>query len=576
MFISARKTHLRETAVCIGFLWLFASALAFRSPAHAQEALPPPAQTDAPPPPKGIEVLARGPVHEAFAAPTSEAIATKPVPKQPPKPLDEMPPAEKPDGNVTWIGGYWGWDDDRKDFLWVSGVWRTPPPGKQWIAGYWREEGGAWQWVPGFWTAAAENQENQDVVYLPKPPEPPRIAPSGQPPTADCFYVPGAWMWNPATSAYAWRAGYWARVQPGYVWVADHYNWTPSGFVYVPGYWDLAVSRRGVLYAPVVVNPTVVPVGFTYTPVYAVSDTVILDTLFIQPAYRHYYFGDYYGPAYLGLGYQSVAVYSGRNYDSIIVYETWAHRNSPNWLSLQINVFNGRSSGTLPLPPRTLVQQNTIVQQNITNITNVTNNTTNIVNNTTNVNRTTTYNTPVLGTTAKIAAAKGVKTVPLDSATRAQAKQQAAAVGQVAAQRGSTERPLPPGAPRQARMASLSVPKAQPVRPGFTAPQVTPHAANNARAAQPLRPAMAPAPNQSVSHSASPGSHPGMTGAQANPAGHPPGITYPGHLNNGSHPGPAAAAAGSAARPSLTPRPLTRPGTPPVRRPPPKETKKKT
>src|SRR5215469_12817897 len=66
-------------------------------------------------------------------------------------PVDEMPPAEKPEGNVVWIGGYWGYDDDRKDFLWVSGVWRTPPPSKQWIAGYWREEGEQWQWVPGFW-----------------------------------------------------------------------------------------------------------------------------------------------------------------------------------------------------------------------------------------------------------------------------------------------------------------------------------------------------------------------------------------------------------------------------------------
>src|SRR5947208_312184 len=100
----------------------------------------PAAAGDAPPPvPKGIEVMARGPVHEAFATPTSEPVATPVLPKAAPKPLEEMPPDQKPDGDVIWVPGYWAWDDDRKDFLWVSGIWRTPPPGKQWVAGYWRD-----------------------------------------------------------------------------------------------------------------------------------------------------------------------------------------------------------------------------------------------------------------------------------------------------------------------------------------------------------------------------------------------------------------------------------------------------
>src|SRR5437867_2448331 len=83
-----------------------------------------------PPVPKGIEVLARGPVHEAFATPTTEPAPTKSVSKPPPKPIEEMPPEQKPDGDVVWINGYWAWDDDRNDFLWVSGIWRTPPPGR--------------------------------------------------------------------------------------------------------------------------------------------------------------------------------------------------------------------------------------------------------------------------------------------------------------------------------------------------------------------------------------------------------------------------------------------------------------
>src|SRR5229473_6903536 len=97
------------------------------------------APTDEPPPdptPKeGVEVQARGPVHEAFAEPTE----TRPqpsvvVPKQPPSTIDELPPDQKPESdNVQWIPGYWAWDEEAKDFLWVSGLWRIPPPKRQWV-----------------------------------------------------------------------------------------------------------------------------------------------------------------------------------------------------------------------------------------------------------------------------------------------------------------------------------------------------------------------------------------------------------------------------------------------------------
>ena len=111
--------------------------------------LQPPAPTpiDDPNVPKGVDVQARGPVHEAFANPTAESNDTPFVQKRPPAPIEEMPPAEKPEGNVSWIGGYWHYDEDRQDYLWVSGCWRTLPPGRQWIGGYWREQDS--QPVPG-------------------------------------------------------------------------------------------------------------------------------------------------------------------------------------------------------------------------------------------------------------------------------------------------------------------------------------------------------------------------------------------------------------------------------------------
>src|SRR5262249_12454420 len=163
-----------------------------------------------PPVPKGVEVLTRGPVHEAFATPTTDPVPTPPVAKQPPQPLDEMLPEQKPDGEVVWVAGYWAWDDDRKDFLWVSGVWRSVPPGKRWVAGYWRQLGGQYQWVPGFWTVATPQKAQQEIAYLPAPPALPEVAPPGKPPTADSFFVPGHWTWE--GTRYVWRAGYWAHV----------------------------------------------------------------------------------------------------------------------------------------------------------------------------------------------------------------------------------------------------------------------------------------------------------------------------------------------------------------------------
>lgn len=416
---------------------------------------------DLPPTPAGVEVQARGPIHEAYASLTGDPVPTKVVPKAPPAPIEELPPAEKPEGDVIWISGYWGWDDDRSDYLWVSGVWRVVPPGKQWVAGYWRTEGDGHQWVPGFWTTAQKGQDQQ-ITYLPAPPVAPEVAAPGKAPSAESFYIPGTWFWT--GDRYVWRAGYWGKMQPGYVWVPDHYRWTPTGYVYVPGYWDLALKRRGILYAPVIIRPEVVTVGFTYTPAYAVRDTVVVEALFVRPTACHYYFGDYYGPSYRTLGYESCVVYSRRRYDSIVVYECYERRD-PAWVGIQINLFNDRCAGRAPCPPRTLVQQNTIVN----NTTVVNNNTTVVNNNTTIVN-----NNTLIAPTKQVAATKNTSLVKLDDTTRQQAKTQAVAVQQVAKQRVNTEVKPAAGAPREARVASLNVAKTEAVKPGMTAPTVKP------------------------------------------------------------------------------------------------------
>ena len=56
-------------------------------------------------PPDGTEVLARGPINEAYATAVSSTPAAGPLcPKAPPDPIEETPPSERPDGeNVTWM-----------------------------------------------------------------------------------------------------------------------------------------------------------------------------------------------------------------------------------------------------------------------------------------------------------------------------------------------------------------------------------------------------------------------------------------------------------------------------------------
>ena len=102
----------------------------------------PPAPVDPTQEDENLDVLMRGPLHEAYA----EVYQYDPKPsvvidRKPPDPIDELPPEFKPDGeNVVWIPGYWAWDDERKDFIWISGVWRNTPAGQRWVAGYWQSE----------------------------------------------------------------------------------------------------------------------------------------------------------------------------------------------------------------------------------------------------------------------------------------------------------------------------------------------------------------------------------------------------------------------------------------------------
>src|SRR3990172_8388766 len=162
----------------------------------------------------GVQVLTRGPVHEAFA----EAVTFEPEPgvivaRAPGELIDEIAPEQRPEGvNVAWISGYWGWDDERNDFLWISGTWRSVPPGRQWVSGYWRPIGGGFQWVAGYWADA----DIEEIEYLPEPPDMIEEV-AVNPPSPDYTWFPGVWVWQ--RTGYSWRPGYWSELRADWVWV---------------------------------------------------------------------------------------------------------------------------------------------------------------------------------------------------------------------------------------------------------------------------------------------------------------------------------------------------------------------
>lgn len=307
----------------------------------------------------GAQVLTRGPVHEAFAG----MVTFNPEPgvvvaKAPPDVIEEMPPEERPEGdNVTWIPGYWAWDDERSSFLWVSGTWRALPPGRAWMAGYWGQTPQGYQWTSGYWADATV----RETTYLPPPPATVEVGPNIAAPSMDYGWSPGCWMWY--QGRYAWRPGYWAQGRADWDWMPAHYVWTPRGYIFVGGYWDYPVARRGVLFAPVYFEAGVYARrGYFYSPTIVIDLGVFIDHLFLRPRYHHYYFGDYYAASYHQGGfYASFSFQSGRHgYDPIYSHQRWEHRRDREWEHRVERSHQYRRDHESARPPHTWAAQKNI------------------------------------------------------------------------------------------------------------------------------------------------------------------------------------------------------------------------
>jgi hypothetical protein len=309
--------------------------------------------------PAGSQVLTRGPVHEAFAKPvTMDPQAPLVISKAPPDAPQEMPPSEKPAGaSIVWVPGYWAWDEDRGDFIWVSGCWRNAPPNTYWVPGHWLQLDTGWEWIAGFWKPIAA-QPQQEIEYLPAPPASFEVEPSIAAPTPDQIWVPGCWYWD--QGRYVQRHGYWIAPQIGWVWVPSHYAWTPRGYIFCGGHWDHDLDNRGVLFTPAYFPPAVrVQAGFVFYPGICVDLGMLQLNLFVIPRYNHYCFGDYYDAAYQRQGiypwFQCQTVHTW--YDPLFVYDRWHYeRTDRDWAKRQEQEFKSRQRDRDLRPARTYAE----------------------------------------------------------------------------------------------------------------------------------------------------------------------------------------------------------------------------
>jgi hypothetical protein len=220
------------------------------------------------------------------------------------------------------------------------------------------KEAADWRWVHGFWARAGKKQLNA----LPPPPDSQEEGPSSPRPGIDSFYVPGCWV--PREGEYHWRRGYWRTFQRNWVWIPSGYYWTPAGYIFVSGYWDYPLADRGLCFAPVYfTQPLWLDPDWWYEPDYGLRIPPLKDSLFVWPAWDWFCFGDWYAPLYAGWGIRPCHA-KGRHFsDPLFSYYRWRHRNNPGWVSGLRNTFRDRRAGTLPLPPRTLATQKTLLSQ---------------------------------------------------------------------------------------------------------------------------------------------------------------------------------------------------------------------
>ena len=113
-------------------------------------------------------------------------------------------------------------------------------------------------------------------------------------------------------------------------------------------------------------SPLYLTAGYSYTPSVLINVGVFNDCLFARPRYCSYYFGDYFGPRYLSLGFQpwcNVGLSVGFRFDPLFTYYRWNNgRRNPNWLVDTRRHFDLAEKNDALRPPKTFLAQQQLLK----------------------------------------------------------------------------------------------------------------------------------------------------------------------------------------------------------------------
>ncbi|MDE2508336.1 MAG: YXWGXW repeat-containing protein, partial [Planctomycetota bacterium] len=258
----------------------------------------------------GVKAMIEGPLHEAFLSPMKDGVAQH-VAKAPPEPITERPAVDPPNASAQWIDGYWEWDAAKNDYLWVTGTWRVPPPGRFWVNGYWKRDDKGWYRVAGFWSDRKTDRLDFRKFGPPaqRPDENPGPAPDDQ-----HFWVPG--QYQPDGDGVLWKPGFWAKAQPGWSWVPAQCVKQPEGWAFQEGFWDRTLEDRGTLFAPAEVSQDARKPETVYQPYTEVSPE-LYGMLYGAYGRPNSYYDGYPGCSYDADG----RFYAYANYGSLGTYQ---------------------------------------------------------------------------------------------------------------------------------------------------------------------------------------------------------------------------------------------------------------
>src|SRR5439155_9852005 len=116
---------------------------------------------------------------------------------------------------------------------------------------------------------------------------------------------------------------------------------------------------RGLLFAPLRWTTNVAIAPFRYVPSYAISPDALVTSLFVRPATRTYYFGDYFENKYTLAGYTpwyDFQLARGVR-DPNFAYYHYTFRDNRQWETELRNLYTGRLQGRVARPPRTIAEQ---------------------------------------------------------------------------------------------------------------------------------------------------------------------------------------------------------------------------